>query len=290
MAWVAHIRCGVRRSGRCGSADRTAAAAHAASFAGRRILHRVLRLGRRGRCGLVGILEEDGSAREPPASAAAAGRYEAMTRAARFALIAVFSVAAGGYVQAQTDAPPAAATAAPRAWESMSPAQQQLLQNYRGNWNSLPPERQQALATGSSRWLAMSPQQQTAARQRFSQWRAMPPEQREQLRERWHQFKSLPPEQQQRVREQYQQFRQRPEEQRRELQRQWRQMSPQQRHEVIEQHRNAVMQRMAAPAAAPRAGAERPMARVAPHPAPHYAPHAAPRRAAPHGAGPHRSR
>jgi hypothetical protein len=60
-----------------------------------------------------------------------------------------------GYAQSPVPAPPAASAppsaAAPRAWESLSPQQRQVLQGYQGQWNSLPPERQQALARGSQR-------------------------------------------------------------------------------------------------------------------------------------------
>ena len=96
-------------------------------------------------------------------------------------------VAATGFAQSPASAEQAAAPApaSPRAWGSLSPQQQQLLQSHQGEWNSLPPERQQALAKGSQRWLSMTPQERSGAQQRFSQWRAMPPEQRQLLRQRW---------------------------------------------------------------------------------------------------------
>jgi hypothetical protein len=219
----------------------SAAAKTTAAAAERRVVHRVLGLGRRWRCSLVGIFEELGSAYGNTAAVVAG--YKAMTRA----LIVVFGMLLAAANSSFAQAPPepvqppvsAAGPAAPRAWESLSPAQQQLLQSYHGGWNALPPERQDALAKGSGRWLAMTPQQRENAQQRFTQWRAMPPEQRQELRQRWQQFKSLPQEQQQRVREQFRRFRQMPLERRQELRRQWQHMSPAQRHNIIQQRRNS---------------------------------------------------
>ena len=89
--------------------------------------------------------------------------------------------------------------AAPRAWSSMSPQQQQLLHSYQGKWDSLPPERQQALARGSQRWLSMTP---AATLERPATLHAMARHASGAapaiLRQRWQQFKAMPPEQQQR--------------------------------------------------------------------------------------------
>src|SRR5271166_635144 len=238
MAMVGHNE---RRVGGVHRWLSAAANTAAAAAAERRVVHRVLGLGRRWRCSLVGIFEELGSACGKTAAAVAG--YKAMTRALIVYVGMLLAAANGSFAQAppEPQQPPvsAAAPAAPRAWESLSPAQQQLLQSYRGGWSALPPERQEALAKGSGRWLSMTPQQREGAQQRFTQWRAMPPEQRQELRQRWQQFKSLPQEQQQRVREQFRQFRQMPAERRQELRRQWRQMSPAQRHNIIQQRRNS---------------------------------------------------
>ena len=227
---------GLRRWNRIATA---AAATATATAAERRVVHRVFGLGRRRRRSVVGVSEEFGSARD---QAAAVSRCKSMTRALIISTAILLAAAGSSFAQAPpgVEQSAAAPAPAPRAWESLSPAQQQLLQSYRGGWNSLPAGRQEALAKGSGRWLAMSPQQRDAAQQRFTQWRAMPPEQRQLLRQRWQQFKSLPPEQQQHVRDQYRQFRQMPLERRQELRRQWRQMTPAQRHNVIQQRRNAV--------------------------------------------------
>ena len=119
---------------------------------------------------------------------------------------ACFFGAITGYAQTPVPPPsgnaqPTAPPTTPRAWSSLSPQQQQLLQTYQGKWDSLPADRQQALAKGSQRWISMTPQQRAGAQQRFSQWRAMPPEQRQLVRQRYQQFKALPPERQQEVRD-----------------------------------------------------------------------------------------
>jgi hypothetical protein len=195
----------------------------------------------------VGVLEKRTAGNGQAQHAAAAGS-KAMIKA--WVLVAVVFLAAGGVCFAQTAPsagppaePPVAEASGPRAWQSLSPQQQQLLHGFQDKWNSLPPERQQSLAKGSQRWLSMTPEQRSSAQQRFQQWRSLPPEQRQQLRQRWQQFKSLPPEQQQRVREQFRRFHQMPLEQRQELRKQWRQMSPEQRRRWIQRpppipHRN----------------------------------------------------
>ncbi len=184
----------------------------------------------------MGIFEEIGAGQGSSETRRAAAGCKVMMRsmvlcAGLLALTAGAALAQNPLPEAAADAAPAAA---PRAWSSLSPDQQHLLQNYQGKWDTLPADRQQALARGSQRWLAMSPEQRSSAQQRFSQWRALPPEQRQVLRQRWQQFKRLPPEQQQRVRENFRRFRQMPPERRMELRRQWRQMSPEQRRNVIQ--------------------------------------------------------
>jgi hypothetical protein len=188
---------------------------------------------------LVGFLEEGAAARESATRSAAAGRKQ-MIRALVICT-GLLLAAATGFAQTPAPAtnggqagtaPPAAPT--PRAWSTLSPQQQQLLQSHQGDWDSLPADRQQALAKGSQRWLSMTPEQRSSAQQRFTQWRAMPPEQRQLVRQRWQQFKRLPPEQQQQVRESFQRFRQMPPERRMELRRQWNQMTPEQRRRAVQ--------------------------------------------------------
>ena len=178
---------------------------------------------------MVGIFEESAAAGERSAPAAAAGCREVIR--ALIICASLVLVAASGFAQTPDAAAP---EAVPKAWGSLSPQQQQLLQSHQGEWDSLPAERQQALAKGSQRWLSMTPQERAGAQQRFTQWRAMPPEQRQLLRQRWQQFKSLPPERQQQLRESFNRFRQMPPEQRSELRRQWRQMTPEQRHYAVQ--------------------------------------------------------
>ncbi len=189
---------------------------------------------------MAGIFEKRAVGNGKTNRTAAAG-YKAMIRAlvlgASLCLAAANSSVAQEPPGPQTAAPAPGAAAAPRAWQTLSPQQQQVLQGFQGKWDTLPPEKQQALAKGSQRWISMTPEQRAGAQQRFKQWHAMPPEQRQLLRQRWQQFKSLPPEQQQRIREQYHRFRQMPPERRQELRRQWREMSPEQRRSFI--HRAA---------------------------------------------------
>lgn len=160
----------------------------------------------------------------------------ALLLAAWVLFAAISGPAVPAFAQAPEEPGAAAPAAAPRAWQSLSPQQQQLLQSFQGKWDSLPSDKQQALARGSQRWINMTPEQRAGAQERFKQWRALPPEQRQQLRQRWQQFKALPPEQQQRIREQYQRFKQMPPEQRQALRRQWQQMTPEQRRGALQRY------------------------------------------------------
>src|SRR5260370_27504608 len=100
-----------------------------------------------------------------------------MIRAVFFSVCLIAAAANPAFAQAPPPSEPAEA-AAPSEWQSLSPGQQHLLQNYRDKWSSLPPERQQALAKGSQRWLTMTPEQPSTAQHRFAQLRSMPPGQR----------------------------------------------------------------------------------------------------------------
>ena len=179
----------------------------------------------------MGVSEKGATGPAEPGDTAAAGG-KAIVKAL---LLSAWVLAAGTCLAQEPPAPPVAAPApagepaAPRSWQSLSPQQQQLLQNFQGRWDSLAPDKQQALARGSQRWIGMSPEQRAGAQQRFKQWRALPPEQRQIIRQRWQQFRALPPQEQQRIREQFSRFHQLPPERREELRRQWRQMTPQQR-------------------------------------------------------------
>jgi hypothetical protein len=180
----------------------------------------------------VGVSEKDAPGKARTGDFAAAGT-KAVVRAL---LLSAWVLAAGTCLAQEPPAQPPSALAAPagepatpRAWQSLSPQQQQLLQNFHDRWDSLPAEKQQSLARGSQRWINMSPEQRSGAQERFKQWRALPPEQRQVIRQRWQQFKALPPQEQQRIRQQVSRFRQLPPERREELRRQWRQMTPQQR-------------------------------------------------------------
>jgi hypothetical protein len=141
----------------------------------------------------VGVSEKDAPGKARTGDFAAAGT-KAVVRAL---LLSAWVLAAGTGLAQEPPAQPPSALAAPagepatpRAWQSLSPQQQQLLQNFHDRWDSLPAEKQQSLARGSQRWINMSPEQRSGAQERFKQWRALPPEQRQVIRQRWQQFKA----------------------------------------------------------------------------------------------------
>jgi hypothetical protein len=138
--------------------------------------------------------------------------------------------------------PPLAAPspAAPLAWKSLAPEQQQLLQGHARDWDTLPPARQHALARGAQRWLQMDPAQREQARERFQTWRALPEERRELIRRRWERFQQLDPESQALVRENFRAYARLPPWKRRMLRRRWLEATPAERahmRERLEQRR-----------------------------------------------------
>jgi Protein of unknown function (DUF3106) len=195
---------------------------------------------------LVGDGEENTAAGDAQPAVAAVARRETIMKAWILALF--FLLPCAGLALAQEQGEPAPG---PRSWQSLSPPQQQVLQNFQGKWDSLSPEKQQALARGSQRYLNMSPQERAGAQERFKQWHALTPEQRDQVRQRWRQFQALPPEERQHVREAYRRFNQLPAQRQQELRQRWNQMSPEQRRGALQRPPGQRMQGRPAPMRSP---------------------------------------
>lgn len=138
-----------------------------------------------------------------------------------------------GALHAQ-DAPPATeAQAAPRPWQSLSPAQRELLAPMRADWDTLPPHKQARMLDKTRHWLTLPPAQQDKIRERIARWHAMTPEQRHLARENMRKFHELPPEQREQLHHAYQQFQQLPPAQREKLLRQWRSQTIEQRQQWL---------------------------------------------------------
>jgi len=120
-------------------------------------------------------------------------------------------------------------------WDSLSDAQRQVLQNYRGQWAQLSPEQQQRLALGAERWSSMAPDERRTMQQRFSTWQRLPPPRRAELLSRFEQFRKLSPEQQHELRARLQRFKSLPPERQRLLRERFRNLSPEQRRRALEQ-------------------------------------------------------
>ena len=69
--------------------------------------------------------------------------------------------------------PSAQQPAAPIAWNSLTPAQQQVLSQFESRWDQLPPQRQFALSRGAERWGSMDDAQKARAQERFQRWRGL---------------------------------------------------------------------------------------------------------------------
>lgn len=163
----------------------------------------------------------------------------AAVRNALIIVLAVGSIAIGSTVHAAEPPPQTSASTTRHGpeWESLSPEQQAVLENWRARWGELPPERRAALVRGADRWLAMSPEKREQVRQRFERWRALSAEERRELRNRHREFQELPHKRQRRIRDNYRRFRDLPAEQREELRKRWLSLSPEERKQVREQLR-----------------------------------------------------
>jgi phosphoserine phosphatase len=126
---------------------------------------------------------------------------------------------------------PPAVRAAPIAWSSLSPDEQQILESVHKNWDQLPA--QQRLLRGAQRWATLTPEQRNNVRSRFEKWNSLPQDQREKLRERYEKFKQLPPDQQERIRQAFKRFGSLPPDQRQHLREKFNQMSPSEREAFL---------------------------------------------------------
>jgi len=130
-------------------------------------------------------------------------------------------------------APQAASSAAPVAWNALSPQQQAQLAPLRDQWDQLPSKRQQQLSGNAQRWATLPPDRQQDIHERLQRWANMTPQQREQLRQNMRAFKQMSPQERAKVKQAFQQFQSLPPEQRRALREQWRTADPQQRQQWL---------------------------------------------------------
>ena len=71
------------------------------------------------------------------------------------------------------------------AWQQLSPAEQTVLQQHRGNWDQLPEQRRQELRRRAARIENMSPAQRQRLEQRREKFQQLPEAERQALKERW---------------------------------------------------------------------------------------------------------
>ena len=79
-------------------------------------------------------------------------------------------------------------------WNSLSPAQQTLLEPFRDSWTTLPDAEQRAWAELALRFPRLAVDQQERAQKRIQEWAALTPPQRQMARSNYRLAKVLPPE------------------------------------------------------------------------------------------------
>jgi hypothetical protein len=119
-------------------------------------------------------------------------------------------------------------------WNTLSPAQQNMLGPLQSQWNTLSPQRQEHMLQRAQDWLKLPPQEQEQIRDRIARWQQMTPEQREQARQNQHLYDNLPADKQQQLHDAFQRFQQLPPAQREALRRQWQQQTPEQKQRWLQ--------------------------------------------------------
>ncbi|HUA79405.1 MAG TPA: DUF3106 domain-containing protein [Dyella sp.] len=130
-------------------------------------------------------------------------------------------------------APSYAQNGATHPWNTLSPAQQNLLSPLQSQWDTLPPKRQEHMLQRTQEWMQLPPQRQQEIRDRIARWQQMTPEQRQQARENQHLYDTLPSQKQEELHDAFKRFQQLPPDQRDALRRQWMQQSPEERRQWL---------------------------------------------------------
>lgn len=119
------------------------------------------------------------------------------------------------------------ATAHP--WQSLTPAEQDLLSPLRDKWDHLSPHRQDHMLQRAGHWVTLPPERREQIRERIARWQRMTPEQRARTRRELQRFHRLPPARQAQLRAAFERFQQLPPDQQERLLRQWHSKTPDQR-------------------------------------------------------------
>jgi hypothetical protein len=117
----------------------------------------------------------------------------------------------------------------PRSWQSLDPAQREVLMPLRDKWDTLPPIKQSRMMKRAEGWVTLPPAQREEIRQRVARWQVMTPAERKQTRANRLEFQRLPPDERARLHSAFERFQQMPPQQRDALLRQWRAIPPSQR-------------------------------------------------------------
>ena len=90
-----------------------------------------------------------------------------------------------------------------RAFENLSPEEEEQLRRKYDQWQSLPPEKQRNLRRRMKQWNQMSPQQRKQYERRHHQWQQLSPRERDTLRHQLDQWDQLSPKEQDNIRRRF---------------------------------------------------------------------------------------
>jgi len=74
-------------------------------------------------------------------------------------------------------------------WNTLSPAERDILKKHHRNWTGYPADKQGRLRDGARHYLELSPNKRDEVRRKQQQYREMTPAERKQLRDRYHKQK-----------------------------------------------------------------------------------------------------
>jgi hypothetical protein len=103
------------------------------------------------------------------------------------------------------------------AWSELSPTDRQVLAPLAPDWDHWDAQRKQKWLGIARRYSTMSPTEQQRVQQQMGAWAQLTPAQRQAAREQYKTLKQLPPEQREEVRQKWQEYQQLPPEKRSEL-------------------------------------------------------------------------
>jgi hypothetical protein len=164
-----------------------------------------------------------------------------MTRILRPFLPVLLAALLGGVAAAPLHAQDAPSSThgdmpSPRAWNSLDPAQREILAPLQKEWDNMSPRKQSHMLQRAEHWVTLPPEKREEVRQHIARWQQMTPDERRQARENRRKFKQLPAQQREQLHATFERFQRLPPAQRERLIHEWHALPPAERLHWDERH------------------------------------------------------